>query len=404
MAGDELAADKEINTFTCVLGHGSASFFADELNSTKKGSMSSKVYFARLKVCENTLSKIKRLFDAAGLRDLLHEDDLTAIKLHFGERGNDSFISPVHVRQVVEKIHSAGAHPFLTDTNTLYSGGRHNSVDHLTTAIEHGFGYAVTRAPLVIADGMCGANYREVTISGRHFDTVKIAGEILDSPSMIVLSHFKGHELAGFGGAIKNLAMGCASIAGKMDQHKGLHPRVNSRKCTGCGSCENACPCSAIVLQDNLSIIDHDQCIGCGECMAVCTTDAIGFNWDRDVVPFLEMMTEYAQGAVSGKEGRVGYMNFLMNITPDCDCVPWSDNAIVPDIGILASTDPVAIDHASYDLVNRQQGIRGSKLQTNFRPGEDKFRGASEHTRGEVQFHYGEEIGLGSIDYELIEI
>jgi len=375
--------------------------------STKIGTMSSKVYFARLKIsanCENTLSKIKRLFDAAGLGDLLHENDLTAIKLHFGESGNDSFISPVHVRQVTDMVSSAGAHPFLTDTNTLYSGSRHNSMNHLITAIEHGFGYAVTRAPLVIADGLCGTNYREVPINGRHFETVKIAGDILDSSSMIVLSHFKGHGLAGFGGAIKNIAMGCASIAGKMDQHKGLHPMVNDRKCTGCGSCEIACLYSAIVLQDELSSIAHDQCIGCGECMTVCPTGAIEFNWDQNVGPFLEMMTEYALGAVSGKEGRVGYMNFLMNITPDCDCVPWSDNAIVPDIGILASVDPVAIDHASYDLVNCQQGIRGSKLQANFLPGEDKFRGASEHTRGEVQFLYGEEIGLGSNDYELIEI
>ena len=211
--------------------------------------MKSKVFFTDLKVrkdFENTLSKIRRLFDAAGFDALIDENDLTAIKLHFGERGNEGFISPVRVRQVVDKVRDCGANPFLTDTNTLYSGSRRNAVDHLTTAIEHGYGYEVTRAPLVIADGLNGRDFKEVAIARDHFDKVKIASSIADAASMIVMSHFKGHELAGFGGAIKNLAMGCAAVPGKMDQHAGLHPEIDLDSCTGCGGCVETCIYNAL--------------------------------------------------------------------------------------------------------------------------------------------------------------
>lgn len=369
--------------------------------------MKSKVFFVDLKVrrdCENTIQKIKRLYDTAGFDRIIDEGDFTAIKMHFGEKGNEGFISPVNVRQVVDKIHSSGAKAYLTDTNTLYSGYRHNAVDHLTTAIEHGFGYEVTRAPLIIADGLLGNGFRQIPIKGRHFDSVKIASELLDCQSMIVMSHFKGHELAGFGGAIKNLAMGGGSVAGKMEQHKGLHPEIDAKRCNGCATCVEVCPCDAMEINsDNISTIDDDKCIGCGECMTVCPVEAIDFNY-ADIPDFMEMITEYALGTVAGRQEKIGYMNFLVRITPDCDCVPWSDVSLVPDIGILASTDPVAIDQASLDLVNEQQGFTASKLEENIEPGKDKFKGVWKNSAGDIQLSYGEEIGLGNRDYELIRI
>lgn len=369
--------------------------------------MASKVYFADLRAKtpqENTISKIQRLFDEAGFVELLGAEDLTAIKIHFGEYGNDGYINPVFVRQVVEKIRAAGAKPFITDTNTLYSGSRHNAVDHLTTAIEHGFDYSVIRAPLIISDGLRSQNIAEVEIRQKHFKTVKIGSDIVAADSMIVMSHFKGHIMAGFGGAIKNLAMGCAPAAGKKDQHYPTSPHVVEAKCTGCGNCVEICPVGAASLEGDVSRIDPGICISCGQCMEVCPESAIDLNWEQDIPEFLECLTEYAYGAVKGKEGRVGYINFLLKITPDCDCVPWSDAPIVPDIGILASTDPVALDQASYDLVNRQKGLISSSLHFNHEAGADKFRGISPMVDGTHQLKYGEKIGLGSREYKLVEI
>ncbi len=368
--------------------------------------MKSEVYFAGIRARsdkENKITKIGRLFEAANLADAAGKGDITAIKLHFGQRGNDSYVSPVLVRPIVDKVRALGAKPFLTDTNTLYGGGRANSADHLQTALEHGFGFEVTGAPLIIADGLRGDYYREVRIDGRHFKSVKIAGEIAASDSMIVVSHFKAHLPAGFGGAIKNLGMGCAPAAGKADQHS-TRPIFNAEMCSGCDACAKVCPASAISVGKTIEHIDYDSCLGCGECLRACPSFAIDFDWFVEVPPFMERIAEYASGAVVGKEKRVGYFNFLLNITPDCDCVPWSDAPFVPDIGILASKDPVAIDQASYDLVNEQFGLQNTMLQKNRAPGEDKFRGVWENTDGLIQVSYAAKIGLGSKDYRLIEI
>lgn len=369
--------------------------------------MGSDVYFANLRARskgENKVSKIKRLFDEAGFKDFISENDLTAIKIHFGEEGNDSYINPVYARQIVDKIKDCKGKPFLTDTNTLYSGSRSNAVDHLITAIEHGFNFSVLGAPVIIADGLNSKNSIEVEINKKHFNRVKIAGDIYESNSMIVMSHFKGHELAGFGGSIKNLAMGCAPAAGKQQQHSTVKPEIFAKKCMGCRRCYNVCPVKAISMIDKKAGINAEFCIGCGECVTVCGSLAIRPNWGTDVTSFLERMTEYALGAVKNKQNKVGYINFLINITPDCDCVPWSDSPIVPDIGILASKDPVAIDRASLDLINKQSGFENSLLKCNHEHGKDKFTGIRDDVDGYRQIIYGDEIGLGSKDYNLIEI
>jgi len=368
--------------------------------------MKSLVFFASLRAHsdqESTAVKVQRLFDRAGFSEVVARDDRTAIKLHFGERGNDGYISPVYVRQVVEKVKACGSQPFLTDTNTLYLGSRSNAVDHITTAILHGFDFAVTGAPIIIADGLYGKNVAQVKIEKKHFDTVSIGGDIALADSMIVMSHFKGHIVSGFGGAIKNLAMGCAPPEGKRAQHN-ARPFCITDRCSGCGTCAEVCPKAAIMIEKKKSEIDRDLCIGCFECMHVCPEHAIDIDWETEIPVFMERMVEYAYGAVNTKKGKVGYMNFLIRITPDCDCFPFSDTPIVPDIGILASKDPVAIDAASYDLVNQQTGFADSLLTAHHRKGLDKFKGVHAQTDGYRQVRYAEEIGMGRSEYDLIVI
>ena len=381
-------------------------FHPAAVNVVPGAMMKSKVWFAGIRASsdqESTTAKVRRLFDAAGFSAVFSARDKSAVKVHFGELGNDGFISPVLVRQAVEKIRGCGAMPFLTDTNTLYIGSRSNAVEHITTAILHGFDYAVAGAPVIIADGLDGRNVAKIPVSGKHFDTVAVAGDIVAADSMLVLSHFKGHIVSGFGGAIKNLAMGCAPPEGKRAQHN-ARPFNIPEKCTGCGKCIPVCPRSAINIENDKSMIDATECIGCFECMHACPEHAIDINWETEIPVFMERMVEHAFGAVKGKAGKVAYMNFLIRITPDCDCFPFSDAPIVPDIGILASTDPVAIDAASFDLVNRQQGFTDSLLTAHHKPGEDKFSGVHIHTDGLRQIRYAEELGMGSSTYELVTI
>ena len=370
--------------------------------------MSSKVYFVDFRARsakDNKITKIADLFDAAGFNGILRRDMLTAIKVHFGEEGNDTFINPVFVRVVVDKCLKARAKPFVTDSNTLYSGSRHNAVDHLETALKHGFSFATVDAPIIIADGLSGKGAVDVPINGgKHFQTVTICEAIAESRAMLVLSHFKGHELAGFGGALKNLAMGCAPAKGKKDQHN-LKFVVDEDTCISCGACVKCCPVQAISFtKERKARIKPERCIGCGECVTVCPVKAIGMDWNTSLEPFTERMIEYALGAVTGKEEHTGYINFLMNITPDCDCAGWSDAPLVPDIGILASKDPVALDKACWDLVNKQAGFQASMLQAGHAPGEDKFKGAWNYTMGELQLSVAEKLGMGSTDYSLVDL
>lgn len=366
--------------------------------------MASTVFFAGMRSRSqenNKCAKVARLCDALGLKKILKRNDLAAIKLHFGEYGNDTHLNPMFARVAVDKVREAGAKPFLTDTTTLYSGTRHNAVDHLRTAYLHGFTPATVDAPVIIADGLYGEEDVLVRINCKHFRQVRVATAIRRAPAMLVLSHFKGHEMAGFGGAIKNLAMGGASVAGKRDQH-GTHVQIDDTLCVGCGRCVKACPQKALSLVNGKSHVDVSRCIGCFECITVCPVrpvKAISIDWSTEMRPFVERMTEYAYGAVKGRQRRVAYINFVLNVTPDCDCVAWSDMPLVPDIGILASTDPVALDQACFDLVNQAPA-----LDPRFASGTDKFSARWPHTLGEVQLSYGEAIGLGSRKYTLEKI
>jgi len=352
---------------------------------------------------ESTIEKLKKLFSQKEFQKIYKKDDLTAIKLHFGEKGNDGFISPVYVRQGVDFIKKCGAKPFLTDTNTLYKGSRANAIDHTITAIEHGFDYAVVNAPIIIADGLNSQDYEEVPITQKHFDHVKIASAIIAANSMLVLSHFKCHEMAGFGGAIKNLAMGCAPVVGKMAQHS-ARPLVRTSKCQACGACVETCDWDAYTIEENLAKFDSVKCVGCGKCLNICPHRAIVLNWDTDISEFIERMTEYAYGAIKNKQNKCLYINFINRVTPGCDCYGFSDASIVPDIGILASTDPVAIDQAAMDLVNQAVRLSNSVLPETIKPGEDKFRAIYPYIDSTIQLQYGEKIGLGTRQYSLIRV
>lgn len=367
----------------------------------------SKVYVSYLRSKgprSNKGAKVRGLFDIAGFADFIEQNELTAVKIHVGEEGNDAYVSPVLVRQVVDRIKQAGGRAYLTDTNTLYSGSRHDAVSHIETAIAHGFGTEVTGAPFIVADGLHGGNCKDVEVNLKHFDKVHIAGDIVNASSMIVFSHFKGHELAGFGGALKNLAMGCAPAVGKKEQHD-LCFKVNKEGCVSCGACIRVCPQHAIAADaDKKAEINPEMCIGCGECLTVCPKKTIFIDWETEIDPFLERMVEYAYGAVANKETKVGYITLVVNVTPICDCVPWSDAPIVADIGFLSSTDPVAIDQAAYDLVTAADGLANSALGEAVPAGTDKFMKVHNYVDGTKALAYAEKIGMGSRSYELIEL
>ncbi|MDR2545762.1 MAG: DUF362 domain-containing protein [Methanobrevibacter sp.] len=370
--------------------------------------MVSRVYFSDLRSeneNDNKGNKLIKLFNKANFGDLYNENDLIGIKIHFGERGNDAYISPTLIRYLIDEIKKTGAKPFLTDTNTLYFGLRHNSVDHLQTAVLNGFSYSVVGVPLIIADGLNSEHEALVEINQKHIKTAKIGGDIFNADGLFVASHFKGHTLSGFGGAIKNLAMGCATINGKLEQHEIAKPIIQDN-CINCGECEIACPVNAIYVEESPKnyFINYDECVACLDCKSACSNTAIDLNWKEAIPQFIERMGDYALGAVKNKQNKIAYINFLTDITPHCDCFPFSDAPIVPDIGFLASNDPVAIDAASLYLVNQQKGIKNSLIHKNCGHGEDKFKGVWENVDGNHLLEYCQDIGLGTTDFEIIEI
>ncbi|MBN2157587.1 MAG: DUF362 domain-containing protein [Candidatus Lokiarchaeota archaeon] len=367
----------------------------------------SKVFFADAFAKDyrtSLLNKIELLWETAGFSKLIKKGDLVAIKVHFGEIGNNTFIPPWYVRVVVDKIKENGGKPFITDCNTVYVGSRRYEPDHIQNAYLHGFTYSTTGAPVIIADGLKGRNYESLEINKKHFKSVKIGSDLVHADALIVISHFKMHLMAGFGGAIKNIGMGAGSVQGKKEQHAIKPFLADEEKCTGCGTCKTQCPTDAILIVDKKYTVDENKCIGCGTCVGVCPEDALAFNWGEEIAPFTERMTEYAYGVWKHHQGKIGFFNFAINITPECDCFGTSEPIVVRDIGIFASTDPVAIDKACYDAVNTQEGLKSSRLKKGFKPGENKFTGVHEGTKGHIQFEYGEELGMGNQKYEKIEV
>lgn len=366
--------------------------------------MSAEVYFTSLNIKQgqSLLTKLEHLITRSGILTGIEKKDMVAIKLHFGERGNLAYIRPQYIRRVVDQVKKVGGRPFLTDANTLYVGSRSNAVDHLETAIENGFDYSVVGAPLMIADGLNGKDYVSVPVNLKHFEEVRIGSAAVHADALIAVTHFKGHEATGFGGTLKNIGMGLGSRSGKQQQHSDLLPVINEERCIACGKCTRWCPASAITMEGKAHI-NSEMCIGCGECTVTCPHKAIAINWKTEQDVIQEKIVEYTVGALRGKEGKTGFITFVNNVSPLCDCVGWNDVPIVQDIGILASTDPVAIDQAAVDLVNQAHGNPHSILGERHQE-VDKFRVLHPDVDWSVQLTYGEKVGLGTRDYKLITI
>jgi len=368
--------------------------------------MTSKVYFIDFRTTQqvNMFQKLENLLNTAGLSNHIDKRDITAIKLHFGEYGNLAYIRPVYIRKIVDLVRMYGGEPFITDANTLYAGSRSDSVNHITTAIRNGFSYSVIDAPIIIADGIRGRSETEVTIDAKNCKKVFIAKEIMEADAVISVSHFKGHELSGFGGAIKNMGMGCASRRGKMDQHSTLSPKIVKKRCIGCEQCLEHCSQQAIQIVDNKATIDQKKCIGCGECILICAQEAITIRWNQEIPVFMEKMVEYTKGIIQVKGQKCFFINFINNVSPACDCYGYNDAPIIQDVGILASHDPVAIDQASVDLVNAQEGLHSSCLKSNHQKGGDKFKAMYPSINWEIQLDYAVKLGIGQRNYELLKI
>lgn len=334
------------------------------------------------------LEKLRVLLREAGLPRIFRAGQLVAIKLHFGELGNLAYLRPNYVRVAVEELKKLGAKPFLTDANTLYRGTRSNAVDHLLTAAQNGFVWEVVGAPVIIADGLRGADEVEIPVDGEYVKRAKIAAAVALADALLVMTHFKGHEQVGFGGALKNLGMGSASRAGKLHQHSTSKPRCDPQLCTACGVCARFCPVGAIAVAEH-ALIDYGLCQGCGQCVAMCAFGAMGPGDEASVDILARKIAEYAKAALNNRPAL--FVSFINEVSPDCDCWGMNRPPVAPDIGILASTDPVALDQACIDLVREKVG-------------HDPFLRAHPRARWEEQLAHAERIGLGSRAYELRRI
>jgi uncharacterized Fe-S center protein len=368
-----------------------------------------KVYFANLRTTpkQNMLDKLIQLVQKTGIDEINFEKKLTAIKIHFGEPGNLAYIRPNYATRLATYLKKKGANPFLTDANTLYHGRRSNAVDHVLAAYENGFNPLVTGCPVIIADGLRGSDFSEIVIDMPLCKTAKIGKAVTDADIIISMNHFKGHEMTGFGGALKNLGMGCASVGGKLELHSTSKPKIVEDKCTACKICEKNCAHDAIkVGADKIAHIDYKKCVGCGQCVAVCQYDSAVVVWNGASEDGAKKIAEYSYAVVKDKPAF--HINFIMNVSPDCDCWGHNDYPLVPDIGITASFDPVALDQASADLVIKAPALAGSRICQNHEhgdlAGEDKFKLTHPNTFWQAGLKHAESIGLGKRNYEFIAI
>lgn len=366
----------------------------------------SKVYFTDLRT-HNSISlpeKLKKLIRKAGIADIDFDKKFAAIKIHFGEPGNLAYLRPNYAKAVADVVKELGGKPFLTDCNTLYVGGRKNALDHMESAYENGFSPFSTGCHVIIADGLKGTDEELVPVEGGEYvKEAKIGKAIMDADIFISLAHFKGHEGTGFGGTLKNIGMGCGSRAGKMEQHSSGKPHVSQKRCVGCKLCTKICAHSAITVTEKKASIDHNKCVGCGRCIGVCHQDAVLPASDESNDILNRKIAEYSKAVVSGRPAF--YINMVIDVSPYCDCHGENDAAIVPDVGFFASFDPVALDVACADAVNKQPIIANSLLGDHQHIHEgDYFHKVSPETNWMSGIEHAEKIGLGTREYELITV
>ncbi len=371
----------------------------------------SKVYFTDFRTKydgESLPAKLKRLIKTAGIGDIDMNNKFVAIKMHFGELGNISYLRPNYAKAVVDVISELGGKPFLTDCNTLYPGYRKNALEHLYCAWENGFTPLTVGCPVIIGDGLKGTDDIAVPVEGGEYTKeARIGRAVMDADVFISLTHFKGHEMTGFGGTIKNIGMGCGSRAGKKDMHSNGKPIINEAACRGCKRCMRECANNGLVYDETTHkmSIDSDACAGCGRCLGACNFDAIAFVNDQAVSVLNAKMAEYTKAVVDGRDNF--HISLVVDVSPYCDCHGENDAPIVPNIGMFASFDPVALDQACADACLKAEPIKNSLLGDHihgdgFVDHHDHFKNTTPESEWESQLIHGEKIGLGTREYELI--
>lgn len=373
----------------------------------------SKVYFTDFHTQaygDSLPTKLKKLIKKAGIQDLDLEGKFVAIKLHFGELGNISYLRPNYARAVVDVVKELGGKPFLTDCNTMYPGSRKNALEHLECAWQNGFTPLTVGCPILIGDGLKGTDDVEIPVEGGEYvEKAKIGRAIMDADVFISLTHFKGHEMTGFGGAIKNIGMGCGSRAGKKEQHASGKPKINSDACRGCTRCQKECANSGLVFdeQTRKMYVDEVHCVGCGRCLGACNFDAIYFTNDNAQAALNCRMAEYTKAVVSGRPQF--HISLIVDVSPNCDCHAENDVPILPNIGMFVSTDPLALDQACVDACMAAEPMPGSQLarhlaDPSFHDHHDHFTNSTPESEWRSCLAHAEKIGLGSRSYDLIEI
>lgn len=355
--------------------------------------MEALVFFSPVKPAETPEQHARRamkIYDKAGFGQQIATGDLVALKQHFGEKGGDGYLQPPIAKAFARAVKKAGGKPFVTDSTTLYRGERSTAVDYLNLCAAHGFTAEALGCPVIIADGLRGTGQVMVPIKGKHYQQVPISSAAYHADALVIVSHVTGHCASGYAAAIKNVAMGLVSRAGKMSQHHGNYPIFDPEKCTACGACARWCPAEAITVK-KFAKLDQAKCIGCGECLAVCRFDAVGIDWGEEEGRLQEKMAEHCLGVHQIHRDKICYFNFATHISSECDCFGIKQKAECPDLGILAGTDPVAVDQATIDLLRER---RTTDLFHDLRPEIDH----------EIQLRHGEEIGLGTRKYKLVTV
>lgn len=393
--------------------------------------MGSQVCFADMhaKAGDSILAKFERLIEKAGIDQIDFKDKFVAVKVHFGEVGNMAFLRHQYAKVLCDHIKARGGKPFLTDCNTLYVGYRNNALNHLDAAFINGYNPLSTGVHTIIADGLRGTDEREIpVVGGEYVKEAKIGAAVAEADIIVSLTHFKGHVNAGFGGALKNIGMGCGSKKGKMEMHSSGTPSIDGGKCIGCGMCVDHCANDGVHVVDGTAVIDEGHCVGCGYCIAYCPAGAIMTKWDEAKPVMNKKIAEYTKAVLDGKPSF--HVSLVLDVSPDCDCERHNDVPVIPNVGMFASFDPVALDQACVDAANKQPVIQGSKAdpQVKEASASDHMDGAraipeqaySEHAAGDdghdvfrmvhpdtdwaAGLDHAVKLGIGTREYELVVV